>query len=381
MSHSLTGSWDVVVVGAGPAGSAAACACVKRGLSTLLVEKAAFPRSKVCGGCLSPQGVRCLAELGVLETLRPNSVSIESFRLIAQARSIDVPLTSAGLAIGRETLDLTLLRHAQTHGVTVQQSCLASLLDADAHASRLRLISSGCATEITAKAVIVADGLGGSFLPRDQRWMPLVAERSRFGVGTIVPPGQIDELVPDRTIAMHVGREGYVGFVRLRDGSIDAAAALDPAKTKQLGGPTAAIASILVDCGRKIPAGLTGFSWHGTPLLTRKRSAEGPGIFVVGDAAAYVEPFTGEGMSWALRAGLAVAQHAELQCRGGYRAQSWTHDLARLSGERRRTCGVISGLLRSPRVISTALRVASMVPPVRSVFQSRVSGPWMARSA
>lgn len=381
MSHSLTGSWDVVVIGAGPAGSAAASACAKRGLLTLLVEKAAFPRSKVCGGCLSPQGVRCLAELGVLETLKPHAVPIESFRLLAQSRSLDVPLTSAGLAIGRETLDLALLLHAQSFGATVRQSCLASLMDANARASRLRLISSGNTAEITARAIIVADGLAGSFLPRDERWMSRVAVNSRFGVGTIVPPALIDELVPDRTIAMHVGREGYVGFVKLQDGSIDAAAALDPSKTKQRGGPEAAIASILMDCGRKIPAGFKGLSWHGTPLLTRKRSPEGPGIFVVGDAAAYVEPFTGEGMSWALRAGLAVAEHAELQCRGGYKAQSWTNELARLSGERRRACGVISGILRSPRVVSTALRVASMVSPVRSMFQSRVSGPWMARSA
>ncbi len=150
--------------------------------------------------------------------------------------------------------------------------------------------------------------------------------------------------VPAGVIAMHVARSGYVGAVRLADGRTHLAAALDPAACKLAGGPAALMRSILESSGvadlreiefgtavsptppfsacdgplgeRSLPETCDGalgerslpetptsdaFRVLATPLLTRWRTQLGAHrVLAVGDACGYVEPFTGEGMTWAM---------------------------------------------------------------------------------
>ena len=122
---------------------------------------------------------------------------------------------------------------------------------------------------------------------------------------------------------MACGAGGYTGLVRLEDGRLDVAAAFDAAWVRAAGGPGRAAARLLREAGWPAPDRLEALPWRGTPALTRRpRRVAAERLFVVGDAAGYVEPFTGEGMAWALASGAAVAPLAA-------RAVTWRPELAR----------------------------------------------------
>jgi flavin-dependent dehydrogenase len=107
---------------------------------------------------------------------------------------------------------------------------------------------------------------------------------------------------------MTYGHGGYLGLVRLEDSSIDIAAALDPKFVRSTGSIYQCAADLLDSSNWPYLYDLTSLQWRGTTALTKKRRAiAGHRVFVIGDAASYVEPFTGEGIAWALASAQAVA--------------------------------------------------------------------------
>ncbi len=371
--------WDVIIVGAGPAGSAAACSSAARGLRTLIVDKAVFPRHKVCGGCVSPSGLRALDALGVGPAVRQRGVPIDRFALHARGWRCAVPLDGRGIAIGREVLDEILLTRAQEVGAVQAQECSAGLMHSGPEGVEVMLSRKGERAVARAAIVVASDGLAGSFLPKGQGWEPRIARRSRFGVGARIAPedaGELDSLLVAGQITMLCGNDGYLGLMKLADGSIDAAAALDPETTKRRGGPGPALASIVAESGRLARAEPLCAQWRGTPLLTRSRRVEAPGVFVAGDAAGYVEPFTGEGISWALRAGDALGEHVEAAAAHRYRAGSWSGALRGLTSGRRASCRLLTLAIRSPRLVSGAAALMEIAPQFAALARRSFAGPW-----
>jgi 2-polyprenyl-6-methoxyphenol hydroxylase-like FAD-dependent oxidoreductase len=158
---------------------------------------------------------------------------------------------------------------------------------------------------------------------------------------------------------------GYVGLVRLEDGRLDVAAAFDPAAVRAAGGPGGAAARVLAAAGWPAPEGLGALPWRGTPALTRRAprpAAER--LFALGDAAGYVEPFTGEGMGWALAAGAAVAPlaaRAAAEWRPEF-AGRWTRRYRRVVGRRQYACRAAAAVLRRPWLTRLAVGVLGFAP-------------------
>jgi len=318
-----------------------------------------------------------LRQMGLEQAIRRVASPIHSFSLAARGRRLGVCLDQQGAAIGRDVLDSMLLDHAAMHGAVVRQNSVATLVESSNDGCTIGLADREGSEEISAAVVIVADGLAGNFLPRDGRWESRTAKGSYFGVGTRLPPGTAGALCEPGTIAMRCGCAGYFGAVLLNDGSVDVAAALSPEKTKQLGGPGAAVRQLALESGSPEYADVLATArWRGTPLLTRRRIVEAPGIFVVGDAAGYVEPFTGEGMSWGLAAGLAVARHADASLTRAYQLGAWTNEWKRLADRRRVACRATAIALRSPTLIAVSIRIANAIPAAAHALTSVVSGPW-----
>ncbi len=343
--------WDAIVVGAGPAGSTAACVLARRGLGVLLVDRVTLPRPKVCGCCLGARGVRALDRLGLGAALR-GSGPLRSFRLRAGRREASIPL-GGGVVIGRETLDGALAAGARDAGA-------ALLWPATAHASadgRVRIEIAGQTVVARADAVIAADGLGGSSLRdvAEMRWR--VARRSRLGAGASLaaPPLALG----DAEVLMLWDRAGYLGLVRLPDGTVNAAAAWDPDAVRRCGG-LAALAGLVVERAGGDPTCVTSARWWGTPTLTRARAAvERGAIIAAGDGAAYVEPFTGEGMTWAVRAGEAAALHVLSRRRGSL--ASWAGERRRLLWRSHAACSLAAAALRSSACVRVAIGLGALV--------------------
>lgn len=376
-------AWDALVVGSGPAGAAAAIALAQKGRSVLLVDKAAFPRDKVCGCCLNRSALDSLQRLGLeIVSTFAQAPRLAELLLAAGGRQARVALPG-GVAVSRATLDTALARHAARAGVAVLTQVRASLTPLTGTKPEYREVqlvdAQGAAAAARARVVIAADGLGGRLLDAEQGCAATVIEGSRIGVGAIVPADQVVTDPPGfygpGRVYMACGPGGYVGQVVLEDGRLDIAAALDPEAARTAGGPGPLASAILCRAGLPVPTDLAALHWRGTPRLTRRRSPAAERVLVVGDAAGYVEPFTGEGIAWALASGEAAADWAATALANGWSpaiASGWRRDHARLLRGRGRICGWIASGLRRPTLTSAAVAVLSRLPALAGPLAMRI---------
>jgi flavin-dependent dehydrogenase len=124
--------------------------------------------------------------------------------------------------------------------------------------------------------------------------------------------------------------------------------------------------------------GLSELPWRGVPALTRRATEiSGERWFAVGDAAGYVEPFTGEGMAWALMSSSALAPIAAraIQNWEPGLSRDWAHTYRRVLGTRQRMCRVVSRVLRSPVLMKIAVRATSMFPVLARPIVSALNRP------
>jgi len=366
-------TFDVAVIGAGPAGACAAIAAARAGARVLLVDRSAFPRAKVCGCCLTAAGVAGLRALGA-EHAVADAAPLATVRLSCGARSVTLR-RAAGVAIGREQLDVRLIECARAHGVEVRLG-VAARVAADGTLA-LRADADGrAACTVRARTTIVADGLGGTALDEVDGFAWTVAPRSHMGFGAVIGGGRgggdgcetrgasagagacAVDCAPGE-IAMRVARGGYIGAVRLPCGAIDIAAAVEPEFLRATGSVAACALALLGDAARDHEA-IRAARWRGTPQLTRRRrSIAAPGLLVAGDAAGYVEPFTGEGMTWAIATGSAAGL---LAARDPEPHRAWPALHARLVGGARLRCRAIALALRSPRFTRAVIALGSLAP-------------------
>lgn len=360
MSDELPREWDVVVVGAGVAGAMSALHLARSGLRVLLVEKSAWPREKACGGCLNAAALHALADAGVhLQAGREYA----RMRLACNGRSAEFPLPE-GLAISRRRLDAALVGYAIHAGARFVSDTRASLGGPTRHGREVMLRNHASDFAVTARVVLDCGGLAGRLLP-DVAWR--IAPRARIGMGTNM--ANVPAWYGTGIIHMACAASGYVGLVRAEDGTANIAAAVDPDWCSEVGGPAQAIADILGSAGFPAFEGLRETRWHGTPHLTRTRLALGAGrVLIMGDAAGYVEPFTGEGMAWAIADAAAVAplvREAVAHWDDSIITR-WSALHARHVRGRQRVCRGVSRVLRRPRLLGPALPTMNFAPALVS---------------
>lgn len=364
--------WDVVIVGAGPAGSMAARSTAKSGLRVLLVDREQFPRPKVCGCCMND------AALGLLEQneralIESKGVSLRSYVLASRGQVAHVPL-SRGIAISRDLLDSHLIQSAIQSGAHFLDSTRGTLVSNSA-SSRLDLKRRHELGKVNGKIAVLATGLGGKQIDADdvRTWK----SRSYVGAGAILEGGTA--AIERGTVAMACHRSGYVGLVELEDGRLDLAAAFDIGFVKRLGGLSNAARRVISDAGLPIPQGIERARWHGTAKLTHQRSKLfGAGYLVAGDAAGYVEPFTGEGIAWAMASGHAVSKfaHKAISHPMSVVGPAWCQEYRRILGHRIRCCKAVSFLLRQPACLWLAIRVLQRSPQVAGPIERSLSKPF-----
>jgi flavin-dependent dehydrogenase len=366
-------TWDVVVAGAGPAGSLVARALATEGAGVLLVDKSAFPREKVCGSCLNGAALAALGVAGLADLPRRlGAAALRNMRLRAGRHEANLALPG-GVSLSRRALDAALAGAAVESGAAFLPGACATLQAAGGEFREIRLVSAGQEVKVKARIAIAADGLSGSFLQETPGMEPIVTPGAPLGMGAVVDGS--DAYYDLGTIYMACAREGYVGVVRLEDGRLDVAAAMDRGRIRSSGGAAAAVSEILHTAG--FPGLPAEALFRGTPLLTRRRPrVAAEGLFVLGDAAGYVEPFTGEGMAWAMQQALLLAPIARDAISGStpQHAARWQLQCERFFRQRRRVCQaavwmrrhfgfgtlVVALLGRFPGLVSPLMRALNM---------------------
>jgi 2-polyprenyl-6-methoxyphenol hydroxylase-like FAD-dependent oxidoreductase len=363
--------WDVVVVGAGPAGALAAREVARRGGSVLLVDRVKFPRYKVCGGCLNPRAVLQLQKAGLGNLTKDlGSVPLTRLRLGANNRFADVPLPP-GAGVSREALDAALIRTAIAAGTQFLPNTSAVALPMTKKTDRrtVRLRQGGREYAVEARIVLAAGGLGSKIEETPEEEVAKDGAKnweadSRVGAGVMIPAPAAG--CEPGTIYMACGPEGYVGQTVVEDGRVDMAAALDPDAVKRAGGVGELSTLILERAGFPGYAGLASLPWKGTPHLTRQAPRLGSArLFVLGDAAGYIEPFTGEGMAWALAGAGLIAPLALRGARQGWDPEllvRWRGAYHRKVSRRQMICRITADLLRRPIATRVMVRSLSLAP-------------------
>ncbi|MCP3905281.1 MAG: NAD(P)/FAD-dependent oxidoreductase [Planctomycetes bacterium] len=352
--------WDVVVIGAGPAGTMAAIETARLGASVLVLDRAAFPRAKVCGCCLGAAALDTLRGAGLGDVpARCGAQPLEHLDLRAGSRRVRLRIPS-GAVISRRALDTALLDNAIGAGARFIDRCAAVAGPCRGEARIVRARRDATHVDVSARVVILAAGLRA-------RTSPPAAGTSRIGVATTLETRA--PTIAAGVVGMACGEAGYVGWVRLEDDRVRVAAALDPDAVRRSRGVTGAVRRVLAACGHEGLHDLGGTRWRGTPPLT------GPGaiigaerLLVIGDAAGYVEPFTGEGIGWALASGravapIAVAAATEPAWRETW-SNAWRRSHRRMLGPRHRACTFVARTLRRPPLTRAAVAAAALLPGV-----------------
>jgi len=316
---------DVIVVGGGPAGSATAASLASRGVRVALFERATFPRRKPCGDYLNPGCDAALARLGVRDAVAASGArAVRGMHLVAPTGDgVTLPFEQrAGWDLPRRTLDDILLAHAERCGTRVFQG--ACVVGVARESGRVRVTVThrpGAAPETYCASLVVgADGLrsavariaGSGGAPR----------RGRYTVG-----GYLEGLAPlwaghDPDVGeVHLGTDRYCGVAYLPGGLANVTVAVDRSALRSHHGPIdawywASLRAFPALADRLAHAHQVGAVAGSGPLSYWRRSCVADGIVLVGDAAAYVDPLTGQGVYLALR-GAELAAAAVLRALGG----------------------------------------------------------------
>ncbi len=239
-------------------------------------------------------------------------------------------------------------------------------------------------TPLSARLVLAADGLGGRLLVeglRDRGQAVEVASDSRVGVGVVVE--EAPAFYQPGEIYMAHGRGGYLGLVRLEDGRLNLAAAFDAPFLRSCHHPGEAAVRMLAEVGWPAIPGLEQVRWKGTPALTRHPIQPGSErVLAVGDSAGYVEPFTGEGMAWALASGAAVvplALRAIDRWRPGL-VREWGQTHRRIVRQRQWVCWSMAWLTRSPMLTRVVVAALARLPWLATPFVRQIGAPARLRS-
>jgi len=305
-------SVDALVVGAGPGGSAVAAALARAGYRVTAVDRADFPRDKACSEYMSPEAVRLLDRLGVVAELEASGAAApDGTRVIGAGGSRlhgrfagagVTPFRPTGLAVSRRRLDDALVRAARGAGAeVVERTTVEALLyDQGAVAGAVVRDAEGQRRAVRARLTIGADGLRS-----------LVARRlgpRRYGhprrLAFVAHVDRVAEM--GNSAELHVGRHGYVGLNPIGGGRTNVALVVPATRA---GDARGRVEAFFLEALREFP-GLSERVAAGS--LARRVLATGPfaawsgrvaadGAALVGDAADFFDPFTGEGIYSALR--------------------------------------------------------------------------------
>ncbi len=320
-------SWDVAVIGGGPAGAATATLAARAGLSVILVDRARFPRDKACAEYLSPEAARDLDALGVLGRIEAaGAARLHGFRLVSDdgaavcGRFANTPFTPYrpfGYALPRLAFDAILLDAARDAGVEVREGTAFDHLIVEGGVVRGALVREGPdACEIRSRIVVGADGLHS----RVARGLGVAR---RGGLARLALVAHLTGVEAMSDVGEMFASDGwYVGLAPVGGGRVNFAMVVPQAEAAGIEhDPEAFFLAKLrsvPELARRIRGARVAREVMVTgPFARRVSSPVADGALLVGDAADFYDPFTGEGIFAALRgARLAVDVLAPALARG-----------------------------------------------------------------
>lgn len=388
-------TYDAIVIGGGPAGAVASVRLARLGWRIALIERAAPGRDKTCGCCLSAYAMTILDRLHLGACVRSIAVGgVDALRLhVAERPPLTMPLGSGDDAhvtvTPRGPLDESLRRAAAAEGVDICQPATAHVENIGRDAVTVTVRRDGAAHTVTARLVIGADGLASATARRTGLHADASVGRNygcAFAWAIPDAASHRDPALPPHTVDMFLLDAGYLGIVRTGPTTMHGAAMVRGQHRR------ISPQDVLAEAAARYPACV---EWHraadrspapapapaarrhaaGPMPLHRKRIATGR-VVLIGDAAGYVEPFTGEGMTWAIESadllGTIAARTTPAAWNDRWAATYdavWRHRI----GAQMRRCRAVGLALRHPRICAAGLAVMARHPALARFIVNRVT--------
>ncbi|AEU34519.1 NAD(P)/FAD-dependent oxidoreductase [Granulicella mallensis] len=326
---------DIVIVGGGVAGSAAAITLAQAGRSVVLIEKESRPQHKVCGEFLSREALVYLRSLG-FEVSAFGALPISAVRLAGRLGVSEAPLPFTAMSLTRRRLDEELLQFAETSGVTVLRGRRVLSLDRDNAGWRVLLDDE---TTLAAEAAFLATG------KHDLRERPRPAGKQgdliAFKMYWRLAPAQAALL--EGHVELNLYRSGYAGLQPVEEGAANLCCLIRREEYLRIGARWEKLLIAMQEDCPHLRQRLQGAE----PLLAKPVAVaaipygfvreHSDGVWALGDQAAVIPSFTGDGMSIALHSGqLAAAMYLR-----GETAESFQ---PRLQGELSRQVSLATAL-------------------------------------
>ncbi|MBL4749134.1 MAG: geranylgeranyl reductase family protein [Amylibacter sp.] len=316
-----TPHYDVVIIGAGPAGSTTATYLARKNMKVLLLDSARFPRNKICGDGLPPRGVAAVDRLGVLDQVSAAGQHIDYFKLIAPSGKTMVSSIKEAaiekknahmLAIPRMVLDDILVKHAVATGAELIEGCKVVGIEDNPDGVVVKGIAGREPQEFHAKYAVIATGASMGllknlgFLDKNDMPKPIIAARAYF-----------ENADHDSSVFNfhfnEVTLPGYGWVFPLKDNKVNVGVGIMPGKSIQKHN----IKSLFYDFAKRpymkqVLSGATQLAEvQSYPIRTdfltatvyRHRS------LLVGEAAGLGNALTGEGIDYAIESGEIAAEH------------------------------------------------------------------------
>jgi len=378
-------AWDVAVIGGGVAGSIVSALLAQGGLRVILLEKGTFPREKVCGEFLSPDGVDLLQRLGVWPQLEHvSSVPIRTLTLSARRRTIQCVLPRAGRSVSRWNLDHLLWEYAQAAGVEAwDRSPVTDVEGNFAQGFSLGLQRPGHPVQrIHARVIMCAAGRQwGRRRPaadaHHTRRPQFVGFKAHF---------QGVEL--DQRIELHTVSDAYCGVVALEDTVVNLCCLARTDALRRAGGTLDRFYASMLMQNPHLHARMRGAKRLGPRWTTvgftyaRRPMPVEDGFWRVGDSSGMIAPLTGDGMGMAVCTAELAAATALAAFRGDLVWERTTAEYARRwqreFASRLRWGHRLETILLSPRLAILACRSLGLVPSLIDLVYRRTrrwSGP------
>lgn len=364
--------YDVAVIGAGPAGSACAFRLAHAGRSVVLIERSAFPRTKVCGEYVSQSARRQLEALGVAETVQNHAAVVHQIRIHAGAQNVEFAFAGGAWSLPRADLDALLCAHAQSAGAVLMTARAESFVQTPGGIQVAFRTVSGSQDTLFARTVVGADGIGSS-VARAFGLTKKSRGEARFALGGHYRGfGDLEQ-----SIEMYVRGKSYFAINPLGG---ELANVMVIVKEKTLAEWRGAIDERLQETARELAGGrravtpvqLVGKRVAIGPLAHATRAPALPNVYLVGDAAGFLDPFTGQGVSLALSS---AALAAEAILRGGHDAHlRYARAYLKRFASRARIAGLVSTLLKAPWLTPLAARTLQKSPYLRERFMRSITG-------
>ncbi len=280
---------DVAVIGGGPAGTSAAITAARLGFKVLLLEAGSFPRHKVCGEFVSGEALSILADLIPQEQIT-HAPRIGTARIFLDHARATLPVSPAAASISRYNLDVALWNSAASAGCVVRNRNRVKRVEKSQNGFAINLDSE----EIIARAVINASGRWSGLStpgPVQEQWIGL--------------KGHFWETHWSEFCDLYFFEGGYCGVQPIGNGMVNAAAMVRPGVAKTLSTVFALNRDLYHRSRSWAPVGDPVST---APLFFRAPTTSENGMLLAGDAAAFLDPVAGDGISIALHSGSLAAK-------------------------------------------------------------------------